>query len=502
MTADSLPPRTRGLFGVEPKAAADARFITDLMDRARTGAFGRAPGDSDAIDLDLVERAFGAETRSGVARHAVDAARVRMAKRAVATGEVSEAAAFAFAADLFVALAVERPWRPSAVRDLVPALGVVFHMSADGVASELLRHAVRAPQLLELPTGLALEIQLAALVALSFAAEASLWSRGVDGKPTCVAAVGQTAATRRIRTVALAALEGSTADTGERGTIVGVPVSRWEAPWGALVIRLRTRYGSTLLLDEAAQAMTPIVERHLLLQRSAAREQSLVRACEKRMGRLAFDLHDGALQNVAALSADVQLLRRQLAGTAGAEKRLVARVDDFDARVGELDRVLRELAHSLEPVSLVRRPLPELIEAEAAGLRNRMDVEVSTVLTGELEELTPSQKIAVIRVIQEALTNVREHTSAANVSIRVTGRRGFIEAEVVDDGEGFAVNRTLLAAARRGRLGLVGGSERIRLLGGTFDVESRPGGPTTVSFRLPRWRPLATEQAPGEQVAR
>ena len=65
---------------------------------------------------------------------------------------------------------------------------------------------------------------------------------------------------------------------------------------------------------------------------------------------------------------------------------------------------------------------------------------------------------------------------------------------------GFQVARTLLDGAQRGRLGLVGSSERIRLLGGRFDVRSEPGGPTTVSLSLPRWRPMGAVQAAGDEA--
>jgi signal transduction histidine kinase len=73
-------------------------------------------------------------------------------------------------------------------------------------------------------------------------------------------------------------------------------------------------------------------------------------------------------------------------------------------------------------------------------------------------------------------------------------RREQIHAEITDNGRGFDVERTLVKAARNGRLGLVGMSERVRLLGGRFDVQSRPGGPTTVSVVLPAWRPVTVEQ--------
>jgi signal transduction histidine kinase len=112
-----------------------------------------------------------------------------------------------------------------------------------------------------------------------------------------------------------------------------------------------------------------------------------------------------------------------------------------------------------------------------------------------------SQKIALIRVVQEALTNIREHANASAVRIWITTRNGRIDARVEDDGSGFHVARTLVECAKRGRFGLVGSSERVRLLGGTFDVRSRPGGPTTVSLSLPRWEPLAVAQQPRDDAA-
>ena len=58
----------------------------------------------------------------------------------------------------------------------------------------------------------------------------------------------------------------------------------------------------------------------------------------------------------------------------------------------------------------------------------------------------------------------------------------------------------LVAAARGGRLGLVGMAERVRLLGGRVDIDSRPGGPTRVTARIPRWRPT-TPRADGAGTA-
>ena len=74
-------------------------------------------------------------------------------------------------------------------------------------------------------------------------------------------------------------------------------------------------------------------------------------------------------------------------------------------------------------------------------------------------------------------------------------KSGQVVGAWADNGRGFDVERTFVRAARGGRFGLVGMSERARLLGGRFDVRSSPGGPTTISLVLPAWRP-ATVEAP------
>jgi signal transduction histidine kinase len=110
---------------------------------------------------------------------------------------------------------------------------------------------------------------------------------------------------------------------------------------------------------------------------------------------------------------------------------------------------------------------------------------------GRFEDLTMSQRIAVLRVVQEALNNAREHGRARHVrvTVRATGAR--LTLQIVDDGCGFNVRETAGAAARRGRLGIVGMHERVRLLGGVLSIASTPGSGTTISASIPAWRPLA-----------
>jgi signal transduction histidine kinase len=106
-------------------------------------------------------------------------------------------------------------------------------------------------------------------------------------------------------------------------------------------------------------------------------------------------------------------------------------------------------------------------------------------LHGDLEQLSDTQCITLLALIREALNNIREHSHATHVSIRVSADADGVSAMVMDNGRGFDPEQELIRAARSGHLGLVGMHERVRILGGTTRIESRPGGPTVISVDLP-----------------
>ena len=495
VTAVSPPKQRKDLVRGGTPSADEACLNHELLGHVRVVG-SKAPRNET---LDAVARIFGTRLEGGNIQAEIERCRTRADRLVTAGGSMSTAVAMAYAGDLFVLCTIERRWHGGEAERVVSRLALLLDLAPDSVSLQLFLGAVRAPQLHDLPPAVALETQLRLLLALAPVTEISLWTKGLDGRAVCLAQDGLTTQTRRFRVVAAQALEGVPAESGSRGTILGVPVQRWETPWASLVARARADSRETvgIYLGEAAAAMSPVVERELVLERSATRERSLVSASERRLGRLAFDLHDGALQHIAAFGADLFLVRRQLAELLPAESEALgtARINDLEARIWELDRVLRELAHSLEPGSLVRRPVPRVIADEVAAFTERTGIPVQQRIQGDFTGMTVSQKIALIRVVQEALTNIREHANAAQVRIVITARTGRVDARVEDDGIGFHVARTLLDGAQRGRLGLVGSSERVRLLGGRFDVRSQPGGPTTVSLSLPRWRPMGVEQA-------
>jgi signal transduction histidine kinase len=224
------------------------------------------------------------------------------------------------------------------------------------------------------------------------------------------------------------------------------------------------------------------------------REAGLAAANERLLVRLGFDLHDGPLQQVYALAQDVHLLREQLVDLVASEHRetVVGRFADLESQLAELHQDLRDLAHSLEPRSLLQQPLPDAVERELAALSRRTGISTSVVLEGSFDALTASQRIALLRVLQEALSNIRHHSGSREVAVllREEAFKG-VCMEIRDDGHGFDPDAVVPAEDGESGIGLVGMRERLRLLGGRLEIESAPGGPTTVRAMLPHWLPLA-----------
>jgi signal transduction histidine kinase len=280
---------------------------------------------------------------------------------------------------------------------------------------------------------------------------------------------------------------------------MGLPVGRWEQPLAALVGSAipRMREDCHFFLTEAVPMLSAVPERDALLAGNAASERALVQSSERKLTRLGFDLHDGPIQDVALLAEDLRLFRDQLGLVARSpmdRRRVRGRLDDLDAQLVALDVELRRMSNEVHAASvLLNRPFTRALRDVTQAFAARTNVEPRLRLEGEMTELSVSQQIALLNIIHEALTNIREHSDATEVEIAVSVNAQGVEAQVLDNGCGFDLEATLIRAARKGRLGLVAMHERVRLLGGQCRIDSRPGGPTVISVALERWEPLVHE---------
>jgi signal transduction histidine kinase len=119
------------------------------------------------------------------------------------------------------------------------------------------------------------------------------------------------------------------------------------------------------------------------------------------------------------------------------------------------------------------------VDFHGSGLESaRLPLDIETVL---------------YRITQEALTNILRHAHAKRVSVLLERRTEKVSLIVEDDGVGFEMETALQAPGKRNKLGLLGMQERVRLAGGTLDIESTPGSGTTLYIRLPLGADAPTE---------
>lgn len=206
------------------------------------------------------------------------------------------------------------------------------------------------------------------------------------------------------------------------------------------------------------------------------------RAHERGLLRLSLDLHDGPMQDLAALGFAFDRLRRELESLPGDTSMALAQVDALREQLAVVELSLRSVVETTAKTT--RSTLAALVDEEVARFERLDAAVVELHVDANVEPATDSQLIALHRVLREALTNVHKHARASRVEITLYEAGEVIYLEVRDDGVGFDA-----AQRREGGLGLDGMRERLRLLGSTLRVSSRPGGPTTIAAAVRRWRP-------------
>jgi signal transduction histidine kinase len=404
-----------------------------------------------------------------------------------------DAALLAAAADLIGACGRELAAAPRDTARLVGQLEQVVGLDR----IELAREVLRSPERLASPPGAAVEVQLGLLMAFAPLRCASVWISEPGARVRCACHVGEGRPSRNGRDLAKKITDGTSAAPGRRQLLFGAALGGADGrPLGALIGLTRSagRERSRVLLNEAAPMLTAFVQRDLLLARSAAAERALIEASERKLMRLSFDLHDGPIQDVAVLADDLRLFRDQLTQLirARAERELVrGRIEDIETQLAALYAELRRVSGEVQAASvLLKRPFATALRDRVGAFAARTGIEPEVTLEGDMGLLSTSQQIALLNIIQEALSNIREHAHARSVLLSVSAAPSGIEAQVWDDGKGFEPQATLKRAGRQGRIGLLAMNERVRLLGGRCRIDSRPGGPTVVSVQLERWNPL------------
>jgi len=231
--------------------------------------------------------------------------------------------------------------------------------------------------------------------------------------------------------------------------------------WITTIARVGAERGR--LLDELRDAQAELAARSRDIGSSTERE------------RLAREIHDTIAQSLTGVVMLAQSTRGTLEG---------GDVDGALARLGTIEEAAREalteartLVAATASSGLTGHDVAAAVGRVAERFRRESGVDVS--VRAEAVDLPRDLQVVLIRVVQEALANVRKHSGSPTARVGLTTRDDAAVLTVADDGRGFDPHSPSTG------FGLIGLRERLALAGGSFDVETGPAG-TTITCRLPR----------------
>ncbi len=249
-------------------------------------------------------------------------------------------------------------------------------------------------------------------------------------------------------------------------------------------------------------AVTVLLE---LQWRARHRELMAERECERRMHiervfkvqeeerqRICQALHDDVLQRLLSIGYVAESLSAA-ESVANPEARI--RVSQIRDESRGLAAHLRRLSYDIRPSILDSLGLVPAANWLINRLQQETGIEARLVTKGRPQRCRAEVETTAFRIVQEALNNVRRHSSASEVVVTVGFVPGHLVVEVSDNGVGFASKQVMRQLVPNGHLGLLGIRQRVASLGGTLTITSRPTNGTRIRAKLP----LAADHAVGLQ---
>jgi signal transduction histidine kinase len=264
-------------------------------------------------------------------------------------------------------------------------------------------------------------------------------------------------------------------------SVISVPVSFRDAVIGRVFlldpcIPLFERESAIQLGQRIASEIAPAAHNVFRLRRLRSRAEARERA------RIARELHDGLLQSISAAELRVDVVRRKIAKVAADDAAELSRVQA--ALSGEV-RGLRMLTRRMQaPVSVpndLQQALSELITRfeRESGIAVRFETDFDA-------DLTLRTRHEIVRIVQEGLTNIRKHSGAKHVMVRLASMSGSVRLVIEDDGRGFSFSgrrsQRELEVMSAGPLII---RERVRALRGELNVVSMPGKGARLHVKVP-----------------
>jgi two-component system sensor histidine kinase DegS len=206
---------------------------------------------------------------------------------------------------------------------------------------------------------------------------------------------------------------------------------------------------------------------------------SILNSQEDERKRIARELHDETAQQLIVLGRRIEMAEEL------SDDELTSELEYLRDMVDDTLQGVRRFTSDLRPPLLEELGLPRTLEILAGREERDESLRVDVTISGRPRQLLPELELALYRLAQESLSNVRRHAHASHVDLQLTYGQDYVGLEIRDNGVGFKGPTEWSELMKTGRLGLMGIHERARLFGGKATITSEPGQGTLVSILVP-----------------
>ena len=253
--------------------------------------------------------------------------------------------------------------------------------------------------------------------------------------------------------------------------------------------QIRTTVGSAELIEVdgkpcALAVFADVTERKLAEEALASLSGRLIEAQDEERKRIAREIHDDYNQRIAMVTLNLEQLGEDVGGSSGETSQKFQELFD---QISELGADLHSLSHRLHSSTLESLGLVAGLEAFCKEFAQQQGVQVDFVHENVPRGVPEDAALCMFRTTQEALRNIKRHSGANRAAVRLEQLDGSLHLSVSDCGRGFNSNKP---PAERG-IGIRSMEERLRLLGGKFELQSWPMKGT----RIDAWLPLKMASA-------
>ena len=211
----------------------------------------------------------------------------------------------------------------------------------------------------------------------------------------------------------------------------------------------------------------------------------ILHAQEEERKRISRELHDVIAQALVSINMHLEVLAE---GPNQIPRSLRRQISQTQQLVEKALKIVHDFARQLRPTMLDDLGLIPALQMFVKEFTVHSGIRVSLDAAAEVDQSSTAVRTVLYRIAQEALTNVARHANASDVKIHLVKLGDVICMSLTDNGGGFDLtSKTFIR--KQARLGLIGMQERAEMIGGTFELTSSVGGPTTVRIEIPVAKP-------------